>query len=92
MAVFMGSSAFDSWSDGKSNVLAGRWGKRKYLDDGGTRGCMDPYGVVAASARLGGRGWGPVDSVADFGAGRLVGRRWAGPPAVSCSGDGVAIA
>jgi hypothetical protein len=77
---------------GKSNVLACKWGKRKYLDDGGTRGCMDPYGVVAASAGLGGRGWGPADSVADVGTGRLVARRWGGPPTVSCSGDGVSVA
>jgi len=59
---------------GKSNVLACRWGKRKYLDDGGTRGCMDPYGVVAASAGLGGWAWGSVDLVTDVGAGRFIGR------------------
>jgi hypothetical protein len=66
--------------------------KGKYVDDGGTCGCMDPYDVVAASAGLDGRGWGLADWVADVGAGLLDGRRWGGPRAVSCRGDGAADA
>jgi hypothetical protein len=39
-----------------------------------------------------GRRWVPTDWVTDVGAGRLDGRRWEGPRAVSCRGDGAADA